>query len=138
MAGIIQDETYFKQEIKPHLTKNKIKYIGSVDPEQRDKLLGGAYALLHPINFNEPFGLSVVEAMACGTPVIAFNKGSMPEVIQHKKTGFLINSIEEAVSVLNDINEISRLHCRKWVEDNFSVDRMVTDYIKVYKKILSK
>lgn len=138
IAGIIQDENYYKQEIKPHLTSDKIDYIGIVGPEQRDKLLGDAYALLHPINFNEPFGLSVVEAMACGTPVIAFNKGSMAEVIHNKKTGFLVQSIEEAVNALNDINSISRLNCRKWVEDNFSVDRMVTDYIKVYQTILSK
>jgi len=138
IAGIIQDENYYKQEIKPHLTSDNIDYIGIVGPEQRDKLLGDAYALLHPINFNEPFGLSVVEAMACGTPVIAFNKGSMTEVIHNKKTGFLVQSIEEAVNALNDINSISRLNCRKWVEDNFSVDRMVTDYIKVYETILSK
>lgn len=135
MAGIIQDETYYEHEIKPHLRGNNIEYIGSIGPKQRDKILRNAYALLHPINFNEPFGLSVVEAMACGTPVIAFNRGSMPEVIRDKKTGFLVQSIEEAVNVLDDIRTISRLNCRKWVEDNFSVDRMVDDYIKVYERI---
>ena len=135
MAGIIQDEKYYEHEIKPHLSVNNIEYIGSVSPKQRDKILGNAYALLHPINFSEPFGLSVVEAMACGTPVIAFNKGSMPEVINDKKTGFLVRSIEESVKVLDDIKGISRLNCRKWVEEKFSVDRMVDDYINVYERI---
>jgi len=135
MAGIIQDETYYEHEIKPHLSVNNIEYIGSVGPKQRDKVLRNAYALLHPINFNEPFGLSVVEAMACGTPVIAFNRGSMPEVINDKKTGFLVGSIEQAVNVLDDIKDISRLNCRKWVEEKFSADRMVEDYIKVYERI---
>ena len=136
MAGIIQDETYYKHEIKPYLSDINIEYIGSVDPKQRDKLLGNAYAFLHPINFNEPFGLSVVEAMACGTPVIAFNKGSMPEVINDKNTGFLVKSIEQAVKALDNIKDINRLNCRKWVEEKFSVDRMIDDYINVYERII--
>ena len=135
MAGIIQDEMYYEHEIKPHLSANEIEYIGIVGPKQKDKILGNAYALLHPINFNEPFGLSVVEAMACGTPVIAFNKGSMPEVISDKKTGFLVESIEESVNILDAIKGISRLNCRKWVEEKFSLDRMVDDYINVYERI---
>ncbi|TFG02863.1 MAG: glycosyltransferase family 4 protein [Promethearchaeota archaeon] len=135
MAGIIQDEMYYEHEIKPYLSANNIEYIGIVGPKQRDKILGNAYALLHPINFSEPFGLSVVEAMACGTPVIAFNKGSMPEVVSDKKTGFLVESIEESVNVLDDIKGISRLNCRKWVEEKFSLDRMVDDYINVYERI---
>jgi len=136
MAGIIQDEMYYEHEIKPHLRDNNIEYIGSVSPKQRDELLRNAYAFLHPINFNEPFGLSVVEAMACGTPVIAFNKGSMPEVINDKNTGFLVKSIEQAVKALDNIKDINRLNCRKWVEEKFSVDRMVDDYINVYERII--
>jgi len=136
MAGIIQDETYYKHEIKPYLSDINIEYIGSVDPKQRDKLLGNAYAFLHPINFNEPFGLSVVEAMACGTPVIAFNKGSMPEVINDKNTGFLVKSIEQAVKALDNIKDINRLNCRKWVKEKFSVDRMIDDYINIYERII--
>ena len=136
MAGIIQDEMYYEHEIKPHLRDNNIEYIGSVGPKQRDELLRNAYAFLHPINFNEPFGLSVVEAMACGTPVIAFNKGSMPEVINDKNTGFLVKSIEQAVKALDNIKDINRLNCRKWVEEKFSVDRMVDDYINVYERII--
>lgn len=136
MAGIIQDEMYYEHEIKPHLRDNNIEYIGSVGPKQRDELLRNAYAFLHPINFNEPFGLSVVEAMACGTPVIAFNKGSMPEVINDKNTGFLVKSIEQAVKALDNIKDINRLNCRKWVEEKFSVDRMVDDYINIYERII--
>ncbi|MFX1502235.1 MAG: glycosyltransferase family 4 protein, partial [Promethearchaeota archaeon] len=138
MAGIIQDRNYYDREIKPHLNDDNINYIGVVGSIQRDKLLGNAYALLHPINFSEPFGLSVIEAMACGTPVIAFKRGSMSEVICNKKTGFLVNNIEEAVNALEDIKRINRLNCRKWVEEKFSVDIMVENYIAVYKKILSK
>lgn len=138
IAGIIQDEIYFEQNVKPHLDKDNINYVGIAGPEKRDQLLGGAYALLHPINFNEPFGLSVVKAMACGTPVIAFNKESMPEVINNGQTGFLVNSVEEAVEALKQVKQIDRLKCRKWVEEKFSVERMVDDYIKVYEKIISE
>jgi len=99
-------------------------------------LLGGAYALLHPINFEEPFGLSVAESMLCGTPVIAFNKGSMPELIVHGKTGFLVESVHEAADVLGDIKNIDRAFCREWSEGNFSQDKMIDNYLEVYRKIL--
>ncbi|KKN09234.1 hypothetical protein LCGC14_1048690 [marine sediment metagenome] len=138
MAGIIQDKDYYEQEIKPNLNNDKVQYIGTVGPERRDKILGEAYALIHPINFSEPFGLSVIEAMACGTPVVAFNKGSMSEVIADGKTGYLVNSIEESVKALENIKNLSRFDCRKWVEDKFNVQRMVKEYIHVYEKILSK
>ncbi len=137
LAGIIQDDNYFEKNITPFLNNDSIKYVGVADPKKRDELLGGAHALLHPINFEEPFGLSVIEAMACGTPVIAFNKGSMPEVISNGNTGFLVNSIEEAVDALKKIKKIDRLNCRRWVEENFTVDRMVEEYIEVYEKILT-
>ena len=137
MAGIIQDKEYFKNEIKPYLNEN-ITYIGSVGPEKRDKLLGGAMAFLHPIYFEEPFGLSVVEAMACGTPVIAFNKGSMPELIEDGVNGFLVDDIDGALIALKKNSNIDRKKCRKIVEEKFSVDRMVDEYIKVYEKILKE
>lgn len=135
MAGIIQDQEYFDKEVMPHFGKD-IVYIGSVGPEKRDKLLGGAYALLHPIFFEEPFGLSVVEAMACGTPVVAFNKGSMPELITPGKNGFLVTNVREAIKALGQISKIERQCCRSTVEERFSVDRMVNDYIKIYQKII--
>jgi len=136
ISGIIQDESYFKEKIVPFLNNDDIVFVGVSDPPKRNMLLGKAYVLLHPINFSEPFGLSVVEAMACGTPVIAFNKGSMSEIIQNGKTGFLVDNINEAVERINEIPGITRSYCRKWVGDNFSKEKMISDYIKVYKKIL--
>ena len=136
ISGIIQDESYYKNKVKPFINDKDIKYIGSSGPEKRDELLGNAIALLHPINFNEPFGLSVVESMLCGTPVIAFNRGAMPELIHHKKTGLLVNSINEAISGLRNINKIDRAECRIWAESKFSHSRMVEEYITVYKEIL--
>lgn len=138
LAGIIQDKNYFKRDIEPFLDNDLIKYVGVADPKKRDKLLGGAYALLNPINIPEAFGLSVVETMACGTPVISFNKGSMSEVIADGKTGFLVDSIEEAIKALKKIDTIDRAECRRWVEKKFTVERMVNDYIKVYKSILAR
>lgn len=136
MAGIIQDEEYFKKEIKPHLDNKKVSYVGNVGAEKRNQLLGSAAALLHPINFNEPFGLSVVEAMACGTPVVAFRKGSMAELIVHGKTGFLVETVDEAVRAVENLNTIDRQHCRLHVEKHFSVDRMVENYLAVYQQML--
>ena len=136
MAGIIQDTDYFNQYVKPHLKYPDIDYIGSVGPDRRDKLLGNAAALLHPINFSEPFGLSIVESMACGTPVVAFNRGSMPEIIQHGKNGFLVSDINEAVNAIKKLDQIDRHFCRRTVEERFTADIMVKNYLKVYDKIL--
>ena len=135
IAGIIQDKVYFEEKVKPYINDDDICYVGSADPEKRNGLLGNAFALLHPINFEEPFGLSVVESLACGTPVIAFNKGSMSEIIIDKKNGFLVSSLEEAISAVGKINEIDRLSCRRDAEQRFTVQRMVHDYIKVYQMI---
>jgi glycosyltransferase involved in cell wall biosynthesis len=137
MAGIIQDREYFEREVEPHLDGEQVRYVGSAGPETRDQLLGGAYALLHPIHFAEPFGLSVVEAMACGTPVVAMNRGSMPEIIDPGRTGFLCSSVEEAVRALDSVSGLDRAQCRRWVEDRFSAGRMVRDYLSVYEKILA-
>ena len=136
IAGYIQDEEYYRQKVEPFIDGEQIIYAGNAGPGQRDQLLGEAYALLHPINFKEPFGLSVAESMFCGTPVIAFNKGSMRELIDNEKTGFLVDSIDEAVDVIPRVKTIKRNYCRQWAESKFSVDKMTEDYIKVYKKIL--
>lgn len=137
IAGIVQDEKYFLEHIKPHLNQN-IQFIGAANPSQRNKLLGNATALLHPIKFEEPFGLSVVESMLCGTPVIAFNKGSMPELIQNKVNGFLVNNVVEAVNALKKINEIDRVHCREIAIEKFSAQNMVKQYVQLYHKIVNK
>jgi glycosyltransferase involved in cell wall biosynthesis len=137
IAGIIQDEVYYKEKVKPYLNDD-IVFVGSADPKQRDRLMGNAFALLHPIHFAEPFGLSVVESFACGTPVIAFNKGSMPEIISDGKNGYLVATIEEAVSAVKNIRLIERSFCRKDVEQRFSSQRMVNDYINAYQMVLNK
>jgi mannose-6-phosphate isomerase-like protein (cupin superfamily) len=144
MAGVIQDEEYFRTRVEPYLDGDQVTYVGSADPTRRDELLGGALALLHPIAFQEPFGLSVVEAMACGTPVVAFDRGSMREVIAHGETGFLVNSVEEAVAAVGaagtdgPLAALDRAACRRRVEERFSVERMVDGYLEVYERVLEQ
>ena len=137
ISGLIQDQDYFDIKVKPYINNDNIVYVGNSGPSERLKLLSDAYALLHPVSFEEPFGLSVVEAMACGTPVIAFNKGSMPEIILDGKTGFLVNNVEEAVEAVNNIKTINRKNCTNWVSSKFSRQKMVEGYLEVYKKILT-
>jgi len=136
LAGIIQDQAYYDQYVAPHIDNDKVIYIGSVGPVERNRLLGNACALLHPIQFDEPFGLSVIESMACGTPVIAFDRGSMPELIENGKNGLLVNNVEEAIETVARIKEIDRATCRHHVERHFTVDRMIKEYMQVYEMIL--
>ena len=135
IAGIIQDENYFNEKVKLFLSED-IEFIGSAGPEKRNELLRGAYALLHPINFDEPFGLSVAEAMLCGTPVIAFNRGSMPELIKHEETGFLVSNVEDAVNAVANTHSINRAYCAEWATQQFSKEKMVEDYLALYHQIL--
>ncbi|HSW35928.1 MAG TPA: glycosyltransferase, partial [Candidatus Limnocylindrales bacterium] len=137
IAGIIQDQDYFDQYINPHLDGKQIRYIGPIGPEEKSAVLGGALALLHLINFDEPFGLSVIEAMACGTPVIAFNRGSMPELIINGETGFLVGNYGEACASIARLGELDRRLCRQRVEQNFTAAMMVQRYIKVYTAIIA-
>jgi len=138
IAGIIQDRDYYDDCVKPHLNKPDVEFIGSVGPDRRNEVMGNALALLHPIHFAEPFGLSVVESMACGTPVIAFNKGSMPELIEHERDGFLVSSVGEAVRAIERIEQIDRKICRETVEKRFTSEIMVKNYIGVYQEILAQ
>ncbi|HEY9535177.1 MAG TPA: glycosyltransferase family 4 protein [Mucilaginibacter sp.] len=137
IAGIVQDENYFKEKIEPQLNDD-IAYIGSAGPEKRNALLGNAIGLLHPISFAEPFGLSVAESMLCGTPVIAFNKGSMPELIKDNETGFLVNHVDEAVGVIEELKNLDRKICRTWAQSQFSCEKMANDYLKLYQQILER
>ena len=136
ISGLIQDEAYFNEKVKPYINDDDIVYVGNSGPKERDMLLGEATALLHPISFDEPFGLSVAEAMLCGTPVVAFDRGSMPESIEDNKTGCLVNSIDKAVEAINSISSIDRKYCRQWAMSNFSLDKMTEGYYNVYKQIL--
>jgi glycosyltransferase involved in cell wall biosynthesis len=138
IAGLVQDVKYFEEKIRPHLNNRDVIYWGNADPEQRNELLGGAYALLHPINFEEPFGLSVVESYFCGTPVVAFRRGSMPELVIEGKTGFLVNNNYEAVEALKNIKDINRKDCRNLADKKFTRSIMAEEYLKVYKQILKE
>ncbi len=136
ISGLIQDQQYFQEKVMPWLGDN-IKYLGNANPAKRDFLLGNAKALIHPINFDEPFGLSVVEAMTCGTPVVAFNRGSMQELIVPQKTGFLVDNVHQAVEVIPDINLIERSACRNWALSQFSKNKMVQGYKKLFQQVLA-
>lgn len=138
LCGLIQDQAYYDEKVAPYLNDSSIIYFGNVGPEQRNQLLGDALALLHPISFEEPFGLSVAEAMMCGTPVIAFERGSMKELIIDGKTGFLVNTIEEAIAAVAKITDICRCECRKHAMDKFSSEAMALKYIKLYERIVRK
>jgi glycosyltransferase involved in cell wall biosynthesis len=135
LYGIVQDAGYFDREVAPHLD-DRIVYHGAVGGEERLRALGNAQTLLHLINFNEPFGLSVVEAMACGTPVIAINRGSMPELIDHGATGLLVGSAGEAIAALGEVVAIDRAACRAAVAARFSVETMAERYLELYRRIL--
>lgn len=136
ISGLIQDQVYFNQKIQPYINNDDISYVGNSGPTERLKLLSRACALLHPIRFPEPFGLSVVEAMACGTPVVAFNLGSMPELIIHEKTGFLVSNTEEAIEAVKNVSSINRSKCTEWASSMFSRQKMIEGYLKVYKRII--
>ncbi len=137
IAGIIQDQKYFATRVEPYIDGTTVEYIGSVGPDQRADVLGGALALLHLISFDEPFGLSLVESMACGTPVVAFNRGSMPEIIRDGETGYIVEDIEGATNAVAEIRSIVRAECRADVEQRFTSARMARDYVGVYQEILN-
>ena len=136
LYGIVQDRGYFEREVEPHVNGDRIRYPGAVGGDERVRALGGAKALLHLIGFDEPFGLSVVEAMACGTPVIAIRRGSMPELIEDGVTGFLVDDIDQAIAAVGRLDEIDRAACRAAVARRFSVERMADAYIALYRRIL--
>ena len=136
LYGIVQDRGYFEREVEPHVNGDRIRYPGAVGGDERVRALGGAKALLHLIGFDEPFGLSVVEAMACGTPAIAIRRGSMPELIEDGVTGFLVDDIDQAIAAVGRLDEIDRAACRAAVARRFSVERMADAYIALYRRIL--
>jgi glycosyltransferase involved in cell wall biosynthesis len=135
IAGIIQDHGYFDTLVKPHLNDSSIQYVGPVDPVQRDALLKEAYAVIHLNLIPERFGLVMAESMAAGVPVIAMDLGSCREVIADRETGYLVNSVDEAVEAVGKIDRIDRKKCRRRVEENFTTDCMVSGYEKVYAEI---
>ena len=136
IAGIVQDEEYFARLVAPRIDGGRIDYVGAVGPAQRGELLGDAVALLHLIDFDEPFGFSVIEAMACGTPVIARTRGAMPEIVRDGENGFLVDSLAEAVAAVEASASLDRRVVRTSVERRFDVARMVEDYLRLYREVV--
>jgi glycosyltransferase involved in cell wall biosynthesis len=140
LAGKIDpvDVEYYENVLKPHIDGKQIEYLGEANHQQKNALLGNAFATLFPITWREPFGLVMVESMAAGTPVIAMNLGSTAELIVHGKTGFLCHSIDECISALDQVPTIDRRICREHVVSHFSVKRMVDGYEAVYQQLLNE
>jgi glycosyltransferase involved in cell wall biosynthesis len=136
IAGIIQDREYFERFVEARVDGTRVRYVGAVGHELRNELLGGARALLHLIDFEEPFGFSVVEAMACGTPVITYARGSMSEIVREGQNGFLVASVDDAVNAVSASAAIHRTDVRASVEHRFDSHRMVDDYLAVYRRVL--
>jgi len=131
------DRPYFREYVEPYLS-DQIRWIGEVDERERNRLMSRALCFLHPITWREPFGLTLIEAMACGCPVIAFGLGSIPEIIQNGRTGFVVSSVMEMVDAVGRLGEIDRRRCRQHALRNFNAARMVDGYENIYRKILSK
>ena len=137
IAGIIHDEEYFAHEIAPHIDGDRVRYVGAAGPTERNELLGNALALVHLVNFAEPFGLSMIEAMACGTPVIGRRRGSVAEVVEEGLTGFVVDDVDGALAALAKIPSLDRAAIRARCAERFSRDRMVSDYLDVYEAVLA-
>lgn len=128
---------YFKRYIQPRLT-DQIRWVGEVDEAERNRLMSKALCVLHPVTWPEPFGLSLIESMACGAPVIAFNNGSIPEVIADGETGYVVQNMKQMMMAVYSVDHISRAHCREYALKHFSAKRMAKDYIEIYKTIISR
>jgi glycosyltransferase involved in cell wall biosynthesis len=137
ICGIVQDEAYFAERVVPHIDGERVVFLGPVGPERRAEVLGAAAALLHPIDFDEPFGLSVVESMVCGTPVVAYRRGSMPEVIDEGVTGFVVDTVDQAVAAVGRLTDVDRVGCHTRARERFGADRMVADYLRVYRDLVA-
>jgi len=138
IAGIVHDQRYFEEAVAPHIDDRRVRYLGPIGTDARSRVLGEAHALLHLVDFNEPFGLSVVEAMACGTPVIAFRRGSMPELIDEGVTGMIVDNIEAATAAVAQVGALDRASIRATAVHRFGRNRMVDEYLKVYQHVLSR
>jgi glycosyltransferase involved in cell wall biosynthesis len=136
LCGPVQDERYFNERVAPHVDGEAVRYLGSVKPDRRAIVLGEAACLLHPIAFEEPFGLSVVEAMVCGTPVVAYPRGSMPEIVEDGVTGVIADGVAEAVVAVERVAAFDRAACRRAALRRFDVRRMVDSYLHVYEDVL--
>lgn len=140
LDNVRHDQEYFSRFIKPRLKKhsNLVKWIGEVNEEERNRLMAKARAFLHPATWPEPFGLTLIESMACGCPVVGFNKGSIPELVIDGETGFVVEDLKQMVAAIASIDKINRANCRKHALANFSSRRMAQDYLEIYKRVIAK
>lgn len=134
----LADRLYFEQQIKPMLNHPLVEFIGEIGTEEKNDFLGNAAALLFPINWPEPFGLVMIEALACGTPVIAYRCGSVPEIIDEGVVGFIVSNIEEAAAAVGKLDSVDRRDCRRHFERYFSDERMARDYLNIYQRLIRK
>jgi glycosyltransferase involved in cell wall biosynthesis len=130
------DQEYFETVVEPLLREPLVEYVSEIGESEKDEFLGNAYALLFPIDWPEPFGLAMIEAMACGTPIIAYRQGSIPEVMEEGRTGFIVNELEDAIAAARRIPELSRKRCREMYEQRFTAARMARDYLRVYERLI--
>ena len=130
------DRRYFKRDIEPLVNQSHVEWVGEISDRQKNDFLGNAYALLFPIDWPEPFGLVMIEAMACGTPVIAYDRGSVPEVMEDGVTGFIVQNLDDAVKAVSRVGDLSRAHCREVFEKRFSASRMARDYVAAYEGLI--
>lgn len=132
------DEQYFERVIEPMLDHPLVHFVGEIGQRDKGDFLGNALALLAPVNWPEPFGISIIEAIACGTPVIAFARGSVPEIVNQSKSGFIVRTVDEAVAAIRKVRRLSRKTCRKIFERRFTAARMAQDYVEIYKRLLGE
>jgi glycosyltransferase involved in cell wall biosynthesis len=132
------DKDYFDSVIAPLLRNSLVEFVGEIGDGEKDEFLGNAYALLFPIDWPEPFGLVMIEAMACGTPVIAYRSGAVPEIMEDGHTGFVVNGIEDAVEAVHRVRELSRKRCREVFEKRFTATRMARDYVQVFERLIKR
>jgi glycosyltransferase involved in cell wall biosynthesis len=130
------DKAYFETEIKPLLDDPLIEYVGEIGEDEKDEFLGNAYALLFPIDWPEPFGLVMIESMACGTPVIAYRNGSVEEVMEEGRSGFMVSTLDEAVEAVRRVANLDRAECRGVFDRRFTAAQMAADYLRVYERVI--
>jgi len=132
------DQDYFESEIAPLLSNSLVEFVGEIDDDEKDEFLGNAYALLFPIDWPEPFGLVMIEAMACGTPVIAYRRGAVPELVEPGRTGFIVEGLEDAVEAVRRVAQLSRKRCREVFEQRFTAKRMAHDYVQQFDRLITR
>lgn len=132
------DRRYFKRVVEPLLDDPHVEWVGEITDQQKNEFLGNAYALLFPIDWPEPFGLVMIEAMACGTPVIAYESGSVPKVMEDGVTGFVVRELDEAAEAIGRVRTVDRARCREVFENRFTATRMADDYTEVYHQMVGR